>query len=129
MDVNSLVELLGRAIDIGGVIVLVGGAAVATAVAAWRAVGGGAGTPLYRAYRRWLGQAILLGLELLVAADIVRTVAVEPTLTGIAVLGGIVLVRTFLSFSIEVELYGRWPWQRQAEPGSGSLDRSPGRGE
>lgn len=55
---------------------------------------------------------ILIGLELLVAADIIRTVAVEPTLEGVAVLALIVIVRTFLSFSLEVELYGRWPWQR-----------------
>ncbi len=74
---------------------------------------------LYQAYRRGLGKVILLGLELLVAADIVRTVAVAPTLQGVAVLGLIVLVRTFLSFSLEVELYGRWPWNRSAADEAG----------
>ena len=66
------------------------------------------------AFRSDLGRAILLGLEFLVAADIVNTVAIEPTLDRLAVLAGIVLIRTFLSFSLEVEIEGRWPWQRQA---------------
>jgi uncharacterized membrane protein len=64
-------------------------------------------------FRATLGRAILLGLEFLVAADIINTVAVQPTLMNIAVLGGIVAIRTFLSFSLEVEIEGRWPWQRQ----------------
>jgi uncharacterized membrane protein len=72
-------------------------------------VGGG----VYKAFRNRLGRAIILGLELLVAADILRTISTEPTLTEVAVLGGIVLIRTFLSFSLEVELEGRWPWQAQ----------------
>jgi uncharacterized membrane protein len=55
----------------------------------------------------------LLGLELLVAADIIRTVAVTPTAGSVAVLAGIVLIRTFLSFSLELEITGRWPWQKQ----------------
>lgn len=58
-----------------------------------------------------LGRAILLGLEFLVAADIVNTVAIDPTLDSLAVLAGIVVIRTFLSFALEVELEGRWPWQ------------------
>ena len=68
-------------------------------------------------FRTGLGRAILLGLEFLVAADIVATVAIEPTLDSLAVLAGIVLIRTFLSFSLEVEIEGRWPWQRgEREP-------------
>jgi uncharacterized membrane protein len=59
-----------------------------------------------------LGQVILLGLELLVAGDIVKTVAAQPTLTSVAILGVIVIIRTFLSFSLEVEVDGRWPWQK-----------------
>jgi uncharacterized membrane protein len=65
-------------------------------------------------FRSDLGRSILLGLEFLVAADIVNTVAIEPTLDSLAVLAGIVLIRTFLSFSLEVEIEGRWPWQRRA---------------
>ena len=67
----------------------------------------------YRRFRQQLGRSILLGLELLVAADIIRTVAVTPTLTSVAVLAGIVVIRTFLSFSLELEITGRWPWQKQ----------------
>jgi len=55
---------------------------------------------------------ILLGLELLVAGDIVRTVAIAPTLTSVAILGGIVVIRTFLSFTMEAEITGYWPWQK-----------------
>jgi uncharacterized membrane protein len=62
--------------------------------------------------RSSLGRAILLGLEFLVAADIINTVAVRPTLNSVAVLAGIVAIRTFLSFSLETEIEGRWPWQR-----------------
>lgn len=67
---------------------------------------------LIAAFRSSLGRSILLGLEFLVAADIINTVAVEPTIQSLLVLAGIVLIRTFLSFSLEVEIEGRWPWQR-----------------
>jgi len=60
------------------------------------------------------GRSILLGLEFLIAADIINTVAVTPTLQSVIVLGAIVLIRTFLSFSLELEIDGRWPWQRRA---------------
>ena len=68
----------------------------------------------YRLYRQLLGRSILLGLELLVAADIIRTVAVTPTFETVGVLAIIVLIRTFLSFSLELEITGRWPWQKQS---------------
>jgi len=70
---------------------------------------------LYKKLRVRLGQALLLGLEILVAADIVRTVALEATLESILTLGLLVLVRTFLSWSLTVEIEGRWPWQRKQE--------------
>ena len=66
----------------------------------------------FRLYRANLGRGILLGLELLVAADIIGTIAVTPTFRSLGVLALIVLIRTFLSFSLEVEIEGRWPWQR-----------------
>lgn len=66
-------------------------------------------------FRSDLGEAILLGLEFLVAADIINTVAIEPTLNSLLILAGIVLIRTFLSFSLEVEIKGRWPWQRRGD--------------
>ncbi len=73
-------------------------------------------TGWYHRYRQDVGRAILLGLEFLVAGDIISTVAVSPTFTSVGVLAGIVAIRTFLSFSLEVELEGRWPWQRARQP-------------
>lgn len=77
------------------------------------------------ALRRHLGRSILLGLEFLIAGDIVRTVAVEPTLENVGVLALIVLVRTALSFVLEVEITGRWPWQ-QAPARAEELERDRG---
>lgn len=65
----------------------------------------------YRAYKNFIGRTLLLGLEILVAADIIRTVALEPSLESVAVLGLLVVVRTFLSWSLVVEIEGRWPWR------------------
>lgn len=66
---------------------------------------------IYKSFRKTLGEGILLGLEFLVAADIINSVAVEPSFKSIGVLGMIVFVRTFLSFTLEVEMNGHWPWQ------------------
>lgn len=74
------------------------------------------GDDVFRGLRQDIGRSILLGLELLVAADIIRTVAVTPTLQGVLILGLIVLIRTFLSLALHVELEGRWPWN-QAQKG------------
>jgi uncharacterized membrane protein len=71
----------------------------------------------YKRYRVVLGKTMLVGLELLVAADIIRTVAVDLTLLNIELLGAIVLVRTFLGWTLTVEVEGRWPWQKAKEPG------------
>ena len=117
MTFVDLVEVVGKGIDAAGVVVIVSGGLAATAMAGTRLVARDVNT--YRRYRQQLGRSILLGLELLVAADIIRTVAVTPTLTSVAVLAGIVLIRTFLSFSLELEITGRWPWQNRP-------DRSPG---
>lgn len=80
---------------------------------------------LVAAFRSNLGRSILLGLEFLVAADIINTVAVEPTVQSLIVLAGIVLIRTFLSFSLEVEIEGRWPWQRQGTAARGHSPDAP----
>ena len=69
----------------------------------------------YRVYRQLVGKAILLGLEFLVAGDIIRTVAVAPTFAGVGVLAILVAVRTFLSFTLDVELSGTWPWQSRPQ--------------
>lgn len=108
MNTAEAIESIGLGLDVIGVAVIVAGAAYS----AVRAVAGPAPQRGYTAFRQNLGRTILLGLELLVAADIVRTVAVTPSLEGVLILGLIVLIRTFLSITLEVELEGRWPWQR-----------------
>ena len=67
-------------------------------------------------FRKSLGRSILIGLELLVAGDIIRTISVAPSIESLIVLAGIVLIRTFLSLSLEVEIEGRWPWRRARGP-------------
>jgi uncharacterized membrane protein len=109
MDYNHAVQNIGDVVDASGVAIMVVGAAIAAVNAIVRLARHDTNT--YRRFRQQLGQAILLGLELLVAGDIIRTVAGSPSLQSVAVLGLIVLIRTFLSFSLEVELTGRWPWQ------------------
>lgn len=73
------------------------------------------GRRAFHVLRQRVGRGILLGLELLVAADIIRTVSHVPTLRAVVVLGLIVLIRTFLSFTLEAELEGRWPWQQRKQ--------------
>ena len=68
----------------------------------------------YKQYRMALGRVILLGLEFLLAGDIIRTVVIAPTLQQVGVLTVIVLIRTFLSFTLELEIEGKWPWQKKA---------------
>jgi uncharacterized membrane protein len=65
----------------------------------------------YRDYRANLGRGILIGLELLIAADILKSVVIDPTLESMLVLGGIIVIRTFLSISLDVEINGHWPWE------------------
>ncbi len=119
-DFKDSVELVGKVIDGVGVGVVVLGIAVATVIFAYRVVAAEAFTGVYRAYRQGLGRAILLGLEFLVAADIIRTVAVSPSFRGAGVLAIIVFIRTFLSATLEVEIEGRWPWRQRAAPGESS---------
>jgi uncharacterized membrane protein len=85
---------------------------VVVAAMAWRAQGGRSG---YDALRKTFGAVLLLGLEILVAADLITTVAVAPTVKNVAVLGLIVLIRTFLSFSLQVEIDGQLPWRRSRD--------------
>jgi uncharacterized membrane protein len=95
-----------------GVAVLVAGLFLAAflALRTWKKSGDG--SKAYTVLRRTLGGAILAGLEVLVAGDLIRTVAVDPTLNNVLILGLIVLIRTFLSFSLEIEIEGTLPWKR-----------------
>jgi uncharacterized membrane protein len=107
--VEGLIKFSAAGLEATGIAIITLGAIVST-------VTGVAGylkkeaEDVYTSYRRQLSRAILLGLEFLVAADIIRTVAIEPTFTSVGILGAIVLIRTFLSFTLEVEVTGRWPW-------------------
>jgi uncharacterized membrane protein len=107
---KEVAEAVGIITDGAGVLVIVLGLAIAVVRFA---VSGRKVPDGYRQLRQDLGRGILLGLEFLVAADIIRTVAVTPTLQGVLVLGVIVLIRTFLSMALQVELEGQWPWQRK----------------
>ena len=113
MEFTAVIEVVGKVIDAAGVAAIVIGALLASIVALRRLRR--REDAVYVPYRRALGRSILLGLELLVAADIIRTVAITPTLESVAVLAGIVLIRTFLSFSLELEISGRWPWQKKPD--------------
>lgn len=103
-------------IEVIGVAVIVVGAVWATVVFFLELLRRQEHVEPYDDYRANLGRAILLGLEFLVGADIIRTVAVEPTLASLSSLGLIVLIRTFLSFALETEIHGRPPWRRSPPP-------------
>ncbi|MBG6192406.1 putative membrane protein [Arthrobacter sp. CAN_A212] len=113
MDLQNVVEIIGTGIEVAGVLVIVAGMLVATLLAA-AALMKRKERDIYDTYRRRLGRSILLGLEFLVAGDIIRTVAVTPTFYSVGVLALIVLIRTFLSFSLELEITGKWPWQKSS---------------
>jgi uncharacterized membrane protein len=116
MEFHETMDTVGKAMDVAGVVAIVVGVAVATIIAAGSLLRKGTDRgDVYHRYRRGLGRSILLGLELLVAADIIRTVAITPTFQSVGVLGLIVLIRTFLSFSLELEISGRWPWQKKEQ--------------
>jgi uncharacterized membrane protein len=111
------IHLATSAVEIVGTAIIVVGAFGALSVFLLGILRGRQPRPdLVASFRSSLGRSILLGLEFLVAADIINTVAVEPTVESLLVLAGIVLIRTFLSFSLEVEIDGRWPWQKAALP-------------
>lgn len=109
-----IIHAVTRVVEVVGTGIIVVGAGAALLIFLRRLLGGQPKGEAVGQFRTSLGRSILLGLEFLVAADIINTVAVEPSLRSLAVLAGIVLIRTFLSFSLEVEIEGRWPWQRAA---------------
>lgn len=106
------IEIAAVGIELLAVIIIVGVAVGSTLFFLWRLVAGVRPLEIYQNYKVLLGRGLLLGLEMLVAADVVRTVALELTLSNVAALGLLVLIRTFLSWSLVVEIEHRWPWQR-----------------
>lgn len=114
VELDRVVAVIAAALEFTGVAVLVAGALIASAAFVVRLTRRSPFADTYTAYRADLGRAILLGLEFLVAADIVGTVAIEQTFRSLGVLGLMVLIRTFLSFTLEAEINGRWPWQERS---------------
>lgn len=111
-DVQHVIETIGVAIELVAVAIIVVGLGYALIQCGIAFTNPNRRESAYRRLRNLSARILLLGLELLVAADIVRTVALEPSLESVAVLGLLVVIRTFLSWSLIVEIEGRWPWQR-----------------
>ena len=109
--VSHWIHFVGNAIEIFGVLVIVLGIGWST----FLYVSHRMAEPQYAPYKIRIGRSLLLGLEVLVAADIVKTIALELTFTSLGLLAGLVLIRTFLSWTLVLEIEGRWPWQRGAD--------------
>jgi uncharacterized membrane protein len=114
--VAHVIETVARVIEVAGVGIIVIGSAIAT-IEFLHQLARKAFGDAYEVYRRRLGQTILLGLEFLVAADIIQTVTVSATLERVGILAAIVAIRTFLSTTLAVEIEGRWPWRRSERRG------------
>ena len=111
--IKPVAELVVAILELLGIFVIIGFAFYALIIEPIILLKKNKNEPIFRQIRHRLGRGILLGLEFLVAADIVHTVAVELTFKTVGVLAIVVLIRTFLSFTLEVELSGRWPWQQK----------------
>ena len=116
MQIDHIASVAGHVVELAGIVVLVAGGALACIAFVVRLIRGMTFGASYHELRADLGRAILLGLEFLVIADIIGTVAVEPTLHNLGVLAVIVAIRTLLSFALELEVSGRWPWQKPPVP-------------
>jgi uncharacterized membrane protein len=108
---TRVIEFISVLIEVLAVAIIVVAIAYASAIYLVRR-----GVHSYSDYRVRLGRALGLGLEVLVAADIIRTVALQPTMQNVLVLGLLILIRTFLRWSLVVEIEGRWPWQQRSGP-------------
>ena len=106
---SSWIHIIGTLIEIFGVSIIVTGIVWSTFVCVNQRLG----TRLYDQYKIRIGRSLLVGLEVLVAADIVKTIAIELTFTSLGLLAGLVVVRTFLSWTLVLEIEGRWPWRRE----------------
>lgn len=114
---HALVEWSALGIEFLAIVLIVVAIAIATLICLYEMLTRSEnGRTSYESYKRRLGRSLLLCLEILVAADIVRTVALDSTFESVLSLGLLVIVRTFLSWSLIVEIEGRWPWQKVALP-------------
>ena len=114
MQFIDIISIAGYAIEAVGVLVVVVGSCISSTVFIRRFRDLPEGVA-YRNYRRQLGRSIILGLEFLIAGDIIRTVVVADTLENVAILGLIILIRSFLSLTLHLEVEGRWPWQAEKQ--------------
>jgi uncharacterized membrane protein len=110
--VQTYADQIARLLELAGVAIIIGGVLVASFLFARFGIATGNWRSAYDQYRSNLGRGILLGLELLVGADIISTVTAPLTVESVGLLGGIIVIRTFLSFSLETEIEGCWPWRR-----------------
>ena len=113
--IRSGIEIVALLIELLAVAIIVVAIVFASLRAASEALKHNRFEQTYVEYKAQLGRSLLLGLEILIAADVIRTVALEPTLTSVVVLGVLIVIRTFLSWSLILEMEGRWPWQARAE--------------
>ena len=111
-SIAEYIEIAAIIIEAVGVLIIAGGSLIVLGRYLFPAIAGK--QQVYSSVRHDLGKAILLGLEILVAGDIIATVSTTPTMKSVLVLAVIVLIRTFLSFSLQVELEGKWPWQKKS---------------
>lgn len=109
---HAFLEAIAGLLEGAGVLAILGGTLVALFTAVRSTLHRNEGQQIFEMFRTQLAKSILIGVEFLIAADIIGTVIVEPSMDSLGVLAVIVLIRTFLSFSLEVEIEGRWPWQR-----------------
>jgi uncharacterized membrane protein len=114
---HPVINIVATALELAGVLVIVGGVILASLTFVREGRGGMAWRDAYERYRSNLGRGILLGLEFLVGADIITTITAPLTVQSIALLGAVVFIRTFLSFSLEIEIEGCWPWERARRAG------------
>ena len=112
MQFTEIISIAGYAIEAVGVLIVVAGSCISSVafIRTFRNLPEGLA---YKTYRRQLGRSIILGLEFLIAGDIIRTVVVADTLENVAILGLIILIRSFLSVTLHLEVEGRWPWQTE----------------
>ncbi|MCC5969178.1 MAG: DUF1622 domain-containing protein [Pararhodobacter sp.] len=111
---HRYLEIIAQLLEVMGVLAIVVGCVIGIGEALRNLVRRRDGKTIYDLFRTRLAKSILIGVEFLIAADIVGTVIIEPTMESLGVLAAIVLIRTFLSFSLEVEIEGRWPWHRRS---------------
>lgn len=120
MDFHSVMECVSKIVDSLGVAVIVIGLVVSSILFLWAEFRQWWGTDVsekrldhpFQSYRQSLGRSILIGLEFLIAGDIIRTVAVSPTFYNLGTLATLVMIRSFLSWGLSMEIEGRWPWQQ-----------------